>query len=116
MSADEKISQLFNGNKSGWRTTYDGLLRKINKFGSDVTVSPTNSYISILRQGRKFAIVQATSDRLDIGIKLKGIPSKGRLEESGAWNAMVTHRVQIDNPRQIDAEVISWLHQAYDKA
>ncbi len=115
-STDEKISKLFSGNRSSWRKTYDGLLGKISKFGSDVTVSPTNSYISILREGRKFAIVQATSDRLDIGIKLKGIPAKGRLGKSGAWNAMVTHRVQIDDPRQIDAEVVSWLHQAYDKA
>ena len=115
-STDEKISQLFSGNRSGWRKTYDGLLGKINKFGPDVSVSPTNSYISILRKGRKFAVVQATSDRLDIGIKLKGIPPKGRLGESGAWNSMVTHRVQIDDPKQIDGEVISWLHQAYDKA
>lgn len=115
-SADEKISKLFGGNRSGWRKTYDGLLGKIGKFGSDVTVSPTNSYISILRKGRKFAVVQVTSARLDIGIKLKGIPSKGRLGESGAWNTMVTHRVQIDDPKQIDAKVISWLHQAYDKA
>ncbi len=115
-SADEKISKLFSGNRSGWRKTYDGLLGKVNKFGSDVTVSPTNSYISILRQGRKFAIVQVTADRFDIGIKLKGVPPKDRLRKSGAWNSMVTHRVQIDDPKQIDAEVISWLHQAYNKA
>ncbi len=115
-STDEKVSKLFSGDRSSWRKTYDGLLGKISKFGSDVTVSPTNSYISILHKGRKFAIVQVTSDRMDIGIKLKGMPAKGRLEEPGTWNNMVTHRVRIDDPKQIDAEVISWLHQAYDRA
>jgi len=29
---------------------------------------------------------------------------------------MVTHRVRIDDPNQIDTELITWLHQAYDKA
>jgi hypothetical protein len=29
---------------------------------------------------------------------------------------MVTHRVCIDDPKQVDATVISWLRQAYEKA
>jgi hypothetical protein len=29
---------------------------------------------------------------------------------------MVTHRVRVDDPRQIDAEVMAWLRQAYDRA
>ncbi len=115
-TTNARIDKLFGGSKSQWRKTYDGLWGKIGKFGPDVTVSPTDSYISILRKSRKFAIVQVLSDRLDIGIKLKGIPFKGRLRESGTWNAMVTHRVRIEHPKQIDTEVISWLRQAYDKS
>ena len=91
-------------------------MKKIGSFGPDITVSPTNSYISLLRKGKKFAIVQVTSDRLDIGIKHKGLAAGDRFEKSGTWNNMVTHRVRIDDPTQIDAEVISWLHQAYDQA
>ena len=115
-STDDKVSRFFSGQRSRWRKPYDELVRKMKGFGPDVTVSPTNSYISILRKGRKFSIVQVTADRLDIGIKLKGAPSKGRFEESGSWSNMVTHRVRVDDPRQIDAEVIAWLRQAYDKA
>jgi len=29
---------------------------------------------------------------------------------------MVTHRVRVEDPRQIDTEATSWLHRAYDKA
>ena len=115
-NANDRVAKLFSGSRSRWRDTFDGLLTKVRSFGSDVTVSPTDSYISILRKRRKFAIVQVTSDRLDLGIKLKGIPAKGRLGDAGTWNSMVTHLVQIEDAKQIDAQVVSWLHQAYDKA
>jgi predicted transport protein len=108
--------KLFSGPRSRWREPYDELLGKMKKFGSDVTVSPTDTYISILRKGKEFSVLQVTSDRMDIGIKLKGAPPKGRFEKAGEWNAMVTHRVRVEDPKQIDTEVISWLHQAYDKA
>jgi predicted transport protein len=88
----------------------------VSKFGPDVTISTTNSYISLLRKNKKFAIVQVTSDRLDIGIKLKGAEYTSRFEAAGSWNSMVTHRVRIDDPTRIDANVISWLQQAYEKA
>ena len=92
------------------------LWEKVQQFGPNVQASPTNTYISLLRREKKFAIVQVTARRLDIGVKLKDQPSQGRLEASGAWNAMVTHRVQIENPQQIDAEVLAWLRQAYDQS
>jgi len=116
LSTGDKVSRFFSGTRSHWRKAYDGLIAKTKSFGPDVTVSPTGSYISILRKGRKFSIVKVTSDRLDIGVKLKGTPSRGRLEESGSWSNMVTHRVRVDDPRQIDAEVVAWLRQAYDRA
>jgi hypothetical protein len=116
VSTDDKVGRFFSGQRARWRKAYDGLVAKMKGFGPDVTVSPTDSYISILRKGRKFSIVQVTSDRLDIGIKLKGAPAKGRFQESGTWSSMVTHRVRVDDPRQIDAEVLAWLRQAYDKA
>ena len=113
---DERIDKHFSGNRSHWRKAFDGLLQKIGRFGPDVRTSPTDSYISLLRKDRKFGVVYVASDRLDVGIKLKGIPSKGRLQQPRNWNSMVTHRVRVSEPGQIDAELISWLHQAYEKA
>ncbi len=116
LTRDEGISKLFEGKRAHWRKPYDDLVRKVRKFGPDVALSPTDSYISLLRKGRKFGILQVTSDRLDVGIKLKERPSGGRFARSGNWNSMVTHRVRVDDPKQLDAEVISWLHEAYDRA
>jgi hypothetical protein len=115
-SKEEQVAKHFKGDKARWREPYDKLLAKVGKFGPDISVAPTNSYISVLRKGKKFAIVQLTSDRLDIGIKLKGAKTTGRFEAAGAWNAMVTHRVRITDLKQIDAEVLAWLKQAYDAA
>ncbi len=112
-SKDDKVAKLFTGKKEVWHKSYDALLEKVNKFGDDITVAPTESYVSLLKNKKKFAIVQPSSERLDIGIKLKGVNAKGRLEPSGSWNTMVTHRVKISNTKEIDKEVISWLEQAY---
>jgi hypothetical protein len=65
---------------------------------------------------KKLAIVQVSTDRLDIGIKLKSMQQTGRFEAAGAWNSMVTHRVRISDPDQIDQEVMTWLQQAYEAA
>ncbi|MGH2486281.1 MAG: DUF5655 domain-containing protein, partial [Ktedonobacterales bacterium] len=72
--------------------------------------------ISILRRTKKFAIVQVTSARMDIGIKLKGVEATGRLEHAGAWNSMVTHRVRVSDPSELDGELLIWLKQAFDMA
>ena len=115
-SEDEKVDRLFKGDKDRWRKPYDELVAKINGFGDGFSVDPTNTYISLLRHGKKFAIVQVTSDRLDIGIKLKGVDTTERFEAAGNWNAMVTHRVNISEPNQIDAEVMTWLKNAFEAA
>ena len=116
-SPDEKIAAHFTGKKAAWRPAYDALLKKLSRFGPDVRVAPTKSYLSLLRGDKKFGVLDpATPDRLDIGIKLKGVPAAGRLEAAGSWNNLVTHRVRIAQAKEIDAEVLAWLKQAYDAA
>jgi hypothetical protein len=115
ISRNDKIAAHFAGKKSIWRKPYDGLMKKVAKFGVDISVSPTNTYLSLLRGKRKFALLEpATPERLDVGLKLKGIAPAGRLEASGSWNSMVTHRVRIGNPKELDAELLAWLKQAYE--
>ncbi len=114
LNLDERIAAHFIGKKAAWRAAFDALFARVATFGEDVTTAPTQTYISLLRGGKKFAIVQPTAERLDIGIKLKNAPSAERLEAAGVWNAMVTHRVRISDPQQIDDEVLGWLKSAYD--
>lgn len=115
-SLDDQIATHFAGNKAKWREAYDTLFAKITEFGKDIEQSPTKTYISLLHDKKKFAIIQVTADRLDLGIKLKGVAPTERLEAAGAWNAMVTHRVRISDPKEIDATVLAWLKQAFETA
>lgn len=115
-SAAEKVNRHFAGKRSGWRPVYDKLVEKLGDFGPDIDVAPAASYLNLRRAGRKFAIVQVTGERLDIGLRLKGMEPAGRLESAGRWNAMVTHRVRIHNPADLDRELLGWLKQAYAHA
>ena len=113
VTPDDKIAKLFTGKKQQWRQPYDNLWASLNAFGTDVGVAATSSYISLLRGSKKFGIVQPSSERLDIGIKLKDADPTERFEASGTWNNMVTHRVRISDPSQIDEDVLAWLKLAY---
>ena len=85
-------------------------------FGSDVEIAPKKGYVS-LRRTKQFAIVQpSTASRLDLGLNLKAVAPSGRLEPSGSFNAMCTHRVRIEGKEGLDASVQKWLKQAYDEA
>lgn len=105
----------FGGAKAHWRPVYDSLLEQVAALGP-VRTQPTHTYISLLKHRAKFAVVAVTADRLDLGIKLKDATATDRFEASGSWNSMVTHRVRITDPAQIDAEVLDWLRRAYNAA
>lgn len=74
-----------------------------------------DSYLSLLRKGKKFAILRVGVDFLDIGIKLKkDAPANGRLRKAGAWNRMVSHRLRLNSPDDLDEAVFIWLREAYN--
>lgn len=47
---------------------------------------------------------------------LKGATPRGRLEASGSFNTMVSHRVRVTSMKDIDPELVDWLRAAYDAA
>jgi len=114
-SSEEKIAAHFKGNKAKWREAYNALAQEIATFRTDVEFSPNMTYINVQRDGKKFAIFQTSASRLDIGLKLKGVKPTKRFEPAGSWNPMVTHRVRISDPSDIDPELLAWLKKAYEK-
>ncbi len=64
---------------------------------------------------RQFALIKPTTKtRIDLGLKLPGKELNQRLENSGPFGTMCTHRVQITQTDQIDDELFGWLKEAYD--
>jgi len=115
-AADDPVAAQYAGEKSGLRPIYDALIKAVEKFGPDVEISPKKTYVS-LRRNKQFGLIQPTTKtRVDVGINLKGATAAGKLEASGSFNAMVSHRVRVENVKEVDKELIGWLKQAYDQA
>jgi len=113
VGADDLVAAQYAGSKSELCPIYDALVAAISKFGKDVELAPKKAYVS-LRRSKQFGIIQpSTKTRVDVGINLKGVAPAGRLEKSGSFNAMVSHRVRLSSSSDVDKELISWLKQAY---
>lgn len=94
----------------------ENLISIVKNFGEDVKVVPKKTEVSLDRK-KKFAVIKpATKTRIDLGLKLKGKPTSNRLENSGPFGTMCTHRVRITDISQIDSELKNWLKEAYNKA
>lgn len=110
------MAAMFAGPKAALRPIHDRLASFLQRLGGDVEFAPKKGYVSV-RRAKQFAILQpSTRDRFDLGINLKGVQPAGRLEASGSWNAMVSHRVRIASLDEVDGEVEAWLRDAYGRA
>lgn len=115
-NSDDLVTAQYAGAKAALKPIYDSLISCVTKFGDDVEVSPKKTYVS-MRRSKQFALFQpSTASRLDVGINLKGVKPAGRLETSGSFNAMVSHRVRLENVADVNKELEGWLRQAYDNA
>lgn len=115
---EDLVAAQYAGAKADLRPIHDALIKKVKAFGKDVEISPKKSYVS-LRRSKQFALIQpSTKTRVDLGIQLKAAPKKAteRLEPSGSFNSMVSHRVRLEGVKDVDAEVVAYLREAYDKA
>ena len=100
---NDLIAAQYAGPKSALRPIYDRIIDAVKKFGDDVEIAPKKTYVS-LRRKKQFAIVQpSTKARVDVGINLKGATPTERLEASGSFNAMVSHRVRLSDKKDVDA-------------
>jgi hypothetical protein len=115
-SSDKLVDIQYDGSKAGLRPIYEAIITEVKEFGEDVEIAPKKAYVS-LRRKKQFGLIQpSTKTRVDVGIILKGVDPDGRLEASGSFNAMCSHRVRIMEKDEVDDDLIRWLRMAYDAA
>lgn len=111
-AGDDLVEAIYAGPKAALRPFHDRVIEIARGFG-DVELSPKQTYVS-LRRAKQFGTVgPASGGRLEIGLNLKGREPAGRLEPT---TGMCTHRVRLTDPSELDAEMIGWLREAYDRA
>jgi len=109
------LEDQYNG-KENLRPIYDKLLLEINKLGNDIKVVPKKAAVSFIRKHQFTLIKPATKKRIDLGLKLKDKDIGTRLEASGPFGTMCTHRVQITSIDDVDSDLMGWIKEAYDKS
>jgi len=110
------VSAQYTGAKASLRPIYDRIVDAVRQFGSDVDIAPKKAYVS-LRRKKQFGLVQpSTATRVDVGLNLKESSTSERLELSGSFSEMVSHRVRVSSVEEVDAELIAWLRAAYETA
>lgn len=110
------VAAQYAGPKAALIPIHDALIEAAQALGRDVEIAPKKTYVS-LRRKKQFALIQpSTRTRLDLGLNFENEPSTERLEKSGSFNAMVSHRVRLEKPQDVDRDVKAWLKKAYDEA
>lgn len=114
-SPTDLVDQQYKG-KENLYPIYEAILNAVKTFGNDVVITPKKTTVSLIRK-KQFALIKpATKTRIDLGIKIKDKPTTDRLQNSGPFGTMCTHRVQLTEVSQVDSELIDWLKEAYEKA
>jgi predicted transport protein len=113
--ADDLVANQYKG-KENLKLIFDKLQAAITNLGADVEIAPKKSAVS-MRVKRQFALIQpSTKKRIDLGLKLNDTPHGERLETSGPFGTMCTHRLQLTDLEQVDDELITWIKEAYEQA
>lgn len=104
----------FAGEKAALRPVYDALEKAARKLGEDFTLYPCKTYIT-LKRTRQIGVVKVAKDRIDLGLILPGVEAAGRLEKAtrSIGNDRVTHKVALASKKDLDAEALGYLKQAY---
>ena len=112
---EDLVTAQYKG-KEGLFPIYKKLIEHVNSLGSDITITPKKGSVSVIRKRQFILIKPATKTRIDLGFKLKDKPTTDRLENSGPFGTMCTHRVRLSDVSQIDNELMGWISEAYERS
>lgn len=114
-SSEDLIDLQYKG-KENLLPIYKELISYLKNLGSDVTIAPKKGSVSIIRKRQFLLIKPASKTRIDLGFKLKDRPTNKRLENSGPFGTMCTHRVKISQLVEVDNNLKEWIKEAYEKS
>jgi hypothetical protein len=112
---EDPADALYAGKKEALRPIHQALVKTIGAFAKELEVAPKTGYVS-LRRKKQFAMIKPAAKHVDVGLILKDVPPTERLEASGSFNALFTHRVRVPTVADVDKQLVGWLKKAYDAA
>ena len=112
--SDDPLDDIYAGGKAHLRPIHDELMRAIGGIG-DIEVAPKKAYVSLRRKKQFATIGPATKTRVEVGLNMKGVPATERLIALPSGR-MCQYKVDVTDPKQVDAELVGWIRKAYDSA
>jgi hypothetical protein len=114
---DALVDAQYSGKKALLRPILEALIKVVGTFGGDVEVMPRQTQITFSR-AKSFAVVRAaTTDRVDVALKLHGEKGTRRLVlDAKAMKSDPSHVVALGAAKDVDTELVKWLRLAYERA
>ncbi len=114
--SEEDLTSLQYKGKENLKPIFEAILEFTKSLGSDVKVSPKKTSVSLIRK-KQFALIKpATKSRIDLGLKFKDRENSGRLQDSGPFGTMCSHRVIIQSLDEVDDELKSLIKDAFEES
>jgi hypothetical protein len=112
-AAEGLLEAQYAGSKAHLRPILEALKAMAETQGGDVERVIQKTAVSFRRR-KQFALVQAASSRrVQLGLNLPTTPDDERAREV---DGMCTHRVDLTEPTEVDADVAAWIGAAYEAA
>lgn len=112
--AGDVLDEIYAGPKAHLRPIHERFMAALNAFGP-FEIAPKKGYVS-LRRKKQFAMIgPATKTRVEVGLNLKGVEATSRLAALPP-GGMCQYKVNLTNPEEVDAELLSWVRRAFDAA
>jgi hypothetical protein len=116
--APKYVDEMFAGPKAALRPLGDALMRLAMEVSPDIKFSPCKTIIPCYRNHVIAQIKPATRTRIDFGLALgPDVPFTARLKDTGGIQKKdrITHKVEVTQPEDLDAELRKLLKKAYDR-
>jgi len=114
---DHKVlfANLFAG-KDHLLPVFRALETAVREQHGDVELVPTKTYFS-MEGKRVFGCATLTKNNIRVGLDLGDTPFDDYVQKAKSLGAMpnVTHMVEIADPSQVNARLLSYVQQAYDR-
>jgi len=113
-SLTEVVAEIYSGPKAALRPIHDALMAGLQPLG-EFEIAPKKGYVS-LRRKKQFAMIgPGANTRVDVGLNLKDVKATPRLEALPP-GGMCQYKVKVTDARQVDAELLGWIRQAFERA
>jgi hypothetical protein len=113
-AAADPLADIYVGPKADLRAIHEAIMVQVQAFGV-FDIAPKKGYVS-LRRKKQFAMVgPATKSQVEVGLNAKGLTGGARLVEQ-APGGMCNYKVRLASVAEVDAELIGWLHAAFEAA